>query len=295
MGHETIARPGLAHRLHWTVYAARHLRGQARYSFGPWAEIQRDQATRVRRMVDYAYRYVPFYREAIDQLGVTPDCFRSADDLARLPLLGREELQRAPERFISTEQPLESYYALRSSGSTGRPCTFYHDWQGLFQDIGHSTRAREAVKCALGRDAGYRKTWIFPPSGAVWALQHFYGLHMLGLSWLRGARQQLSVLDTPESNAKLLASFRPVVILGHGSYLAMLLAHVHKAGGFAHRPKVLQYTSDALLLTARHLITEDLHIPVFSLYETAEAHSLGFECEEHTGLHVNADCIPSES
>ncbi|MDI7277995.1 MAG: hypothetical protein QME94_18600, partial [Anaerolineae bacterium] len=60
----------LISRLYWSAYLAYHLHGQARYPFLPMERILADQARRVRATVAYAYRYVPYYRETMDRLGL---------------------------------------------------------------------------------------------------------------------------------------------------------------------------------------------------------------------------------
>jgi phenylacetate-CoA ligase len=42
----------------------------------------------------------------------------------------------------------------------------------------------------------------------------------------------------------------------------------------------------------RRLIAERFGIPVFSTYQAIEAFKIGFECERHTGLHLNVDLYP---
>jgi phenylacetate-coenzyme A ligase PaaK-like adenylate-forming protein len=129
-------------RLFGSLYMAYHRWGQDRYPFKPLAEIEVDRDRRVRRMVTYAYRYVPYYRAIIDRLGLRPDDFQTASDLSKLPILEREQLQRDPESLVSTEQPLSSYLAVRSSGSTGAPSSFYYDARTVLQDAAFGERAR---------------------------------------------------------------------------------------------------------------------------------------------------------
>jgi phenylacetate-coenzyme A ligase PaaK-like adenylate-forming protein len=128
-------------RMYWSAYLAYHLRGQPQYPFKPLADIRRDQARRVRRMVAYAYRHVPYYRETMDRLSLRPADFQVADDLAKLPVLERCQVQKDPEYFVSRAQPLEHYLRLRSGGSTGAPCTIYQDPGALFQNRARGERA----------------------------------------------------------------------------------------------------------------------------------------------------------
>jgi phenylacetate-coenzyme A ligase PaaK-like adenylate-forming protein len=53
----------------------------------------------MRQMTRFAYRYVPHYREAMDKLGMRPDDFPTAEDLARLPLISKKDAAAAPHRF----------------------------------------------------------------------------------------------------------------------------------------------------------------------------------------------------
>ena len=199
-------------RLFGTAYMAYHLRGQARYPFKPLAAIRADQARRVRSMVAYAYRYVPYYRETMDQLGLRPADFRSADDLTRLPLLDRARVQRDPEHFVSTAQPLTHYLRIRNSGTTSRPCRFYHDARALYQYAAHSARARGVFTPLIGRSMGYRKTMIVASRGSADLVQQFYRRQALLPSRVRLLRQQLSPYDPPETNSLLINEFKPDVI-----------------------------------------------------------------------------------
>jgi phenylacetate-CoA ligase len=269
---------------------AYHLRGQARYPFKPLAAIQADQAHRVRRMVAYAYRYVPYYRETIDRLGLAPTDFQSADDLAKLPLLEREQLQRDPEYFASAAPLLARCLPLRSGGSSGAPCTVYHDLRSLYQYAAHGARARAVISPLLGKSMGYRKTVILGSWTPV--MQQFYRDRTLLPPGVALHRQQLSLLNLPETNIPLINEFRPDVIHSCGSYLAMLFRHLQVTREPFHQPRALLYTSDGLPEPARGLIEGEFGIPVFSIYEATEASNIGFECEQHTGLHLNIDLCP---
>ena len=58
--------------------------------------LRRVQERKLRALVEHAYRTVPFYRARLDDAGIAPGDIRSADDLARLPITTRAELQSAP-------------------------------------------------------------------------------------------------------------------------------------------------------------------------------------------------------
>ena len=282
----------LISRLKWSAYLAYHLRGQARFSFGSLDTIRRAQSRRVQSMVSYAYRAVPYYRETMNRLGLRPEDFKTAEDLEKLPIIEREQLQRDPKSFISTAMPIDSYLKLRSGGSSGVPCTIYHDAAGIFQNAAHSERERCMITHLTGKSYGYRETVFGSAFGSDQLVQEFIRSRGFFASGMQIKRQYLSVMDSPQENVSLLNEFKPDHIHSYGSYLEVLFSYLHSVNRPFHRPKIITYSSDALSQSARRLITQTIGIPVLSTYETIEAFKIGFECRQGLGLHANMDLYP---
>jgi phenylacetate-CoA ligase len=279
-------------RAAWSAYLLWHVRGQARAAFRPWAAVERDQVCRVRHMVTYAARHVPHYREALGRLGLTAGDVRTAVDLARFPLVGREDLQRDPERFMSAAVPRRRLVELRSGGSTGAPRSVYHDHAALFRNAAHSERDRSIRSRLLGRRTGYRQTLIASNFSGIRKVQAFLDDRGLFPHRTRVERQYLSLADPPADNLARINAFRPDVLHTYGSYLGCLFAFAHETGAPFHRPRVITYGGDGLSPAARLLIERQFGIPVFSIYQSIEALRIGFECEAHQGLHLNVDLYP---
>ena len=77
------------------------------------------QSRRVRRLVKAAWKH-PFYRERFEKAGVKPEEIRTGDDLAKLPLLTKDELRE----WMAEEQKKKKYRGWivdTTSGSTGKP------------------------------------------------------------------------------------------------------------------------------------------------------------------------------
>jgi phenylacetate-CoA ligase len=268
------------------------LRGQADYAYRPLSAIQVDRDRRVRRMAEYAYRFVPYYRETMQRLSLRPSDFQSADDLAQLPLLQRSQLQRDPQYYVSTEKRVSELVAVQSSGTSGQRCTFFLDGRTLCQYAAHDARARAVFAPLLDKPWGYRQTKIGSPLGPAGSVQKFYDTQ----TWLPPEvalrRQELSVAESPEVNIRLIDRFRPDVIRSFGSYLAMLFHGLRASGLTMHQPKVLRYTADMFPDSARNLIEREFGIPVFGTYDATEAYNIAFECEQRDGLHLNVDLCP---
>src|SRR5262249_6747067 len=80
------ALPPVLRKACWTAYTAYHVRSEARLPFRPLDELRALQNRRVRAIVAYAYDTVPHYRDVISAARLQPRDFRTAEDLAQLPV-----------------------------------------------------------------------------------------------------------------------------------------------------------------------------------------------------------------
>ncbi|MCP5113182.1 MAG: phenylacetate--CoA ligase, partial [bacterium] len=62
---------------------------------GNWSRgrIRAFQSRRIRELVRHAYERVPFYREIFHHHGVHPDDIRGLEDLDKLPIVERADIQ----------------------------------------------------------------------------------------------------------------------------------------------------------------------------------------------------------
>ncbi|HYD50903.1 MAG TPA: hypothetical protein VEB21_21280 [Terriglobales bacterium] len=279
-------------RLRWSAYLAVQLRGQAYFPFRRRAEIAAAQGRNLAAIVRHAQRTVPYYRETLGRMNLTPADLRSVADLRRLPLIERSQLQRDPEYFVSEAVKRSDCLELRTGGSTGVPCTIYHDPRALFANAAHGERERSMITRLVGKRFGYRETVIGSPTTTDAVVQDFCARRALFPRGVRIERQYLSLLEPPERSIARINEFRPDVLRSYGSYLEVLFPHALKAAVHIHRPKVLVYSSDGLSAAVRQLIRRHFEIPVLSTYEAVEAFKIGFECLAGEGLHLNEDLYP---
>jgi len=84
---------------------------------------------KLRAQVRWAWEKSPFYRRKWDEAGVSPDSLRSLRDLARFPVVQKNELRAAqaahpPFGDYLCIDPAEVARRPRTSGTTGRPTVF---------------------------------------------------------------------------------------------------------------------------------------------------------------------------
>ena len=110
---------GLLRRAAGNALVLAHLPGQHTIPYATRARVEALRDARIARMVRFAARTVPHYRDLFARLGIDPRDVRTADDLARLPLLDKDELRRAPERFVATSRAGRTAIPFVTSGSSG--------------------------------------------------------------------------------------------------------------------------------------------------------------------------------
>jgi len=279
-------------RLWWTVYLGARVIGQAGTPFKPRAVIRRAQSRRVQRLVAYAYRSVPYYRETLDRLNLKPADFKTAEDLARLPILERRQIQESPEQFTSSAVRLSRCLILCTGGSAGTPLTVPHDLRSVLDVLGHQERYRSVLSSIIGRRRRYRETWIFPPQSSPHKVRRYWWDRTFRMNRIIPDKQFLSMVDPPEKIVPLLNDYQPDAIHSYGSYIEELFAYLSAQAVPFARPKVVGFGADGLSESARRMIREQFGLECFSSYNAVEAWRIAFECPEHRGLHINEDYYP---
>lgn len=277
-------------RLRWTAFTASHLRRESALPFWPLERVQALQNRRVRDMVGFAWREVPFYRDAMASVRLRPEDFRTADDLALLPLIGKPDLEANPAQFSPAGRRL-SGLRLQSSGTSGRSRHIDYDAAALFWSLVAGQRQRVGIAKIVGKRTGYREAVIARLDGLPFQIRTFYETH----AWLPSRWELRRLMISPaETFAEVLAKleeFRPDVVGGYGAHLGAYYRWVSRQSARGHLPKAIIYGGDRMADADRSLIEEQLGIAVFSFYQAAEALRIAFQCEQRQGLHVSLDQI----
>ena len=87
----------------------------------PRDQLRALQSDRLRAVVRHAYDNVPFYRQRLQDAGLTPDSIQSIDDIAKLPFIVKKDFRdQYPFGMLGT--PLRDIVRIHaSSGTTGKP------------------------------------------------------------------------------------------------------------------------------------------------------------------------------
>jgi phenylacetate-CoA ligase len=264
---------------------------EANFAFCSAAAIRQAQERRIRATVAHARTHVPYYRETMRRMILGTEDFRTAEDLARLPLLEREQLQRDPEYFVSEQWPTDRCVLLETGGTTGIRVLVFRDPPSFFAGAAHYERLRAVIRRLAGRRVRYREAVILPQTSSTGdTLRALRGRTKLPKA-LQVQMRTFGMRPPAELIGELNA-YRPDVIGAYGSYLEALFVHIREHNPQFAAPRVVVYGADSMSAVARAWVQGTLGIEVLSNYGAIEAPHIGFECEAHQGYHLNIDLCP---
>jgi phenylacetate-CoA ligase len=284
-------RDNLPARVLWTARMASDAVREANFAFRSAAAIREAQDRRICAAVVHARSHVPYYRETMRRMILGAEDFRTPEDLARLPLLEREQLQRDPAYFVSEQWPAERCVLLKSGGSTSAPVLVFRDPASFFAGAAHYERLRAVIRRLAGRRVRYREAVILPESSSTGDTFSAFRTRTKLPKALQVQRRTFALRPPAEVIGELNA-YRPDVIGAYGSFLEELFVHVREHNPQFVAPRVVVYGADAMSASARAWAQGTLGIEVLSNYGSIEAPHIGFECEAHRGYHLNVDLSP---
>ncbi len=251
-------------------------------------EMRAIQNEKLVKQVKRVYENVEYYRNLMDEKGVTPDDIKSIDDLHKLPFLTKADLRDAyPYGLLGTD--LKNCVRIHStSGTTGKRVVAFYTQADI--DLWDDCCAR-AIVAAGGSNED------------ICQVAYGYGLFTGGFG-LNGGSQKVGCLTLPMSSGnterqiQFMQDLHSTIICCTPSYAAYIGETLKemgltpddidlKAGIFGAEPWTEEMRRD---------IEKSLGIKAFDIYGLTESTGPGvaFECEEQTGMHINEDHFLAE-
>lgn len=239
-------------------------------------------------MARYAAETVPHYRDLLRREGIDWRELQTAEDLDRLPVLDRAQLQDEPDRFVSTSSLGSTALRFPTNGTTGTPLVVCHDRPSVLANIAYGERERVVEASLTGKRVRYVVVDInYGPRDTGFQVLRFY--RRATALPLRPQRHMLRMAEPFDHIVAALNGLRPDVLQGYGSYLETLFERLAETGVAVHLPRLVLYGSDTMTLAGRRFIEDRFGIPVISRYNAVEAFKIGFTCEQRAGIHVEDD------
>lgn len=277
----------LLNKLYGNAIVFSNLRAQHRIPYFSEKKLHELRDRRLRRIVQYAAKTVPYYRDFFQREGINPGQIKTVADLDRLPLVDKQELRKDPSRFLSNSALGKNSIAFLTSGSTGLPLNIHHDSNSLLANIAFGERQREVITGICGRKVGYREALISYDGCVSTKVWDFY--EKKTYIPVRPQRLLIPISKTIEAVVQELNRFRPNVLIGYGSYLEAFFKTIYSMEVNIQLPQVLLYGGDAMTNAGRDFIEEKFGVPVLSTYQAMECFKIGFFCENRENFHLHED------
>jgi phenylacetate-CoA ligase len=243
------------------------------------------------KLLDHAARYVPFYQKRFAESGFDINTVKDFDDLKRLPILTKQDIQENREELISTLYPRSALMENRTGGSTGSPLVFYH----------HKDRwdSRQAATLRHNRWAGYH---VGCKTAVLWGHQHDISLYRSAKARLRNLfiDRQL-ICDSGSFSEETLGRFvrdfrrfRPEIIVAYANSLALVVDYCIANKTELPPPHSIITSAEVLTSENRAKIEGYFGVRIFDRYGSRETSVIASECEAHDGLHINAENLHLE-
>lgn len=279
----------LIHRLHEVICGRRILPKLRHLDKSQWwssDQIRAWQQEQLTHLLHHACENVPYYRQLFAGNGLEPADIQGAHDLTRVPLLTKDTLREHQDDLISTAHPPARRIPNRTGGSTGTPLRFYQDQRQ--RDWGSANKLR--CNAWAGWDFGKRTLRLWGHAQDLQATQTVKGrLRDLMLKEQTFDAFGYSTQDLADL-ADYLRRKRPEIIVAYASMLAHFAAYLEEHDVEDVRvPDGLITSADMLFPNQRSLIERVLGTKVFDRYGCREVSVIAAECEEHSGMHINAD------
>ncbi len=265
-----------------TLRKLAYLSAAEAFQWLPRAAVRRAQFIKLRRMLHFSQKHVPWYRESFRNAGVSARDFRQLEDLAHFPTITREQVVAAYPDGIRVRDPRPADVVFTTSGTSGQ-----------FMEIAYDAAANDYL------DAVYARA-LFQTGYRPWhRLAYFWGESRRAprLYERLGLMRKNYIQLVPDARTQLaeLRDLAPDWVYVFPSSMALLARLVEDGSEPGITPRGIICHGELLPPATRDLIAKTFRCPVFNLYGAQEFNRLAWDCSEHDALHIDADSVYIEA
>ena len=253
----------------------------------PYQQLRQLQNDRFMKQLRHVWDNVPYYRQKMEDKGITIDDVHSVDDLHKLPFLSKDDLREAYPYGLKGKPLSECVRIHSTSGTTGKRVVAFYTQHDV--DLWEDCCARAIV--AAG---GTKEDVVHVAYG--------YGL-FTGGAGLHGGSHKVGCLTLPMSSGntdrqlQFMTDLGSTILCCTPSYAAYLAESIQEQGLQDQiRLKAGIFGAEAWSEDMRRDIENKLGIKAYDIYGLTETSGPGvaYECSEQTGMHINEDHFIAE-
>jgi phenylacetate-CoA ligase len=251
-----------------------------------WAyeKLEEYQRREFVNLICYVYYYVPYYREVMDDRGLTPTDFKEISDIKKLPILTKDLIRQNFHKLQTTHPlDLQNTKLISTSGSTGEKLSILINDDVYKKEAAFILRAYHAHNSNLYDD---KSVWLrrYTPAENEPFYKYDNELRRLYLTPYRLSYKTLIPYVYE------MMDYKPKILVGYPSsvYILCLLLREHKMK-FPSCIKSIHLASETVLDKWVDLIKEVTGITPKSHYGMVEKVSMMFQCSESDCYHESLE------
>jgi len=241
-------------------------------------DVELIQMRRLRALLMHAYESVPYYHRIFEDAKVKPEDIHSLQDLTKLPVLKKEDVRHHTSEMISSKYGLKDMQQMSTSGSTSIPLRVY--------------RTKEQRAYAIASVSRYHK-WLNIGQYDL-AVQIAPGrINQIGLNLIDDLR-----LDSYEVTMRKLQwlvtnirRLRPKFLVGFPSGQNLFTRFCEEQGVDDIAFESIECCGEKVFEDEKSRMKRVFGSQVYEYYLAIESDSIGYDCSEHSGLHICSENV----
>ncbi|MBD3229031.1 MAG: hypothetical protein GF329_12650 [Candidatus Lokiarchaeota archaeon] len=244
------------------------------------------QENKLRLIIKHSYNNIPYYHNLFKRLDLSPNDIKGFDDLNKIPILTKSEIQENYKKLINKNFKKEDFIQNSTSGSTGEPLEFLMDREMISWQKAIQLRAFKWADYYPWDKFAY--FWTFFPEndnnhGRIFdPVYDKYNL-ILRLSCFNLTDETL------ENYYNQIINFNPKILLAIPNPLYFFSKFLDKKGYKIENITSVITNAEMLLPFQRELIEEVFNCPVFDIYGAREVSLMIGECPEAHNKHYSME------
>lgn len=241
----------------------------------------------VHKTMKRAYSHVPYYRAIFEENGLTPDDFRTVEDLAKFPVMTRQDLREWMQaEFAAHPKESQDWEVFATSGSSGVPLKFAlthreaacmnANWIRVLMFAGY--------KPFTGKMLSFLTTHskVDPKKGDSW-------VQKLGIMRRKIVPEHLYVGEGMRDLIELVNDYKPDCLCFRKNVLVRMALYAKNHGMSIHKPKVYTPVSEMVDEVTRKLLLETYGPGLMDAYGCNETGSCAVRLPGSDLYYIYAD------
>ncbi|AKB58117.1 phenylacetate--CoA ligase family protein [Methanosarcina barkeri] len=255
-----------------------------RNQWNSYYELKKQQESKLRHMIDFAYENVPFYHKLFNRLNLSPNNIREIKDLEKLPILTKDIILSNWDDFKPINLNKTKYYTWSTGGTTGTPLKFriskYDRFLGgamLYRGWGYG-----------GYNLGDKMIFLAGAALDIGSKSISSKINEIVRNLKKFSSFDMGPLDM-DNYIKSINSFKPNFFRGYASSLDFFAKYVEENNLKVNSPVSVFTTAEKLYPSMRKRIENAFDSVVYDNYGLNDGGVSAFECSEHNGLHIDTE------